>query len=191
MANGRHRCLSRSAVSTAPHVDGAFHAQVMSANGHSSATDIASGVLGVLCAAFARTSDIFNFLECAGNSNHPFESLGAHDSELKHMISTDNSETFSDSESDVFWKNRFFGQKGFRVERGAECTPDCIFVATLGRTNFVPGHPESDKMVHDPVILIRDQNCSDLLQTMTIQDLDKMGNCNFAFFPLLPCVVCV
>ena len=124
MANGRRRRLRRGAASTAPHVDGTFHAQVMSANGCSGATDIVSGVLGILCAAFVRASDIFNFLECAGNSNYPFESLGAHDSKSKHMTSTDNSETFSDSESDVFWKTRSFGQKGIRAECSAECTPD-------------------------------------------------------------------
>ena len=59
--------------------------------------------------------------------------------------------------------------------------PDCVFVTTLHRTNTVPGHSESDRIVHDPVILILDWNHRDLLQTMTFQDLDTMGNHNCPF----------
>jgi len=145
MANGRRRRhLRRSTVSTTPHVDGIFHVQVMSTNGCTGTIDIVSGILGILYAAFIRASDILKFLECAGNSNHPVEFLRARDTKSKHMkpratvsasgtdvsgshmMSTDDSETFSDSESDVFWKNRSFGQKGFCAERSAECTPDRI-----------------------------------------------------------------
>ena len=143
MANGcRH--LRRSAVSATPHVDGMLHVQVMSANGHCGMMDITTGVLGILCVAFTHASDIFNFLECAGNLNHLVEFLRARDSKLKHMkpcamvsasrtdisgrhmMTTDDSETFSDSESDVY-RTEFFPQKRISVERGAECTPDRIF----------------------------------------------------------------
>ena len=159
MANGRRRChLRRSAVSTTPHVDGIFHVQVMSTNRYSGTIDIASGILGILYAAFIRASDIFIRLECAGNSNHPVEFLGARDTKPKHtkprvtvsasgtdvsgrhMMSTDNSEMFSDSDGDVFRTNKFFGQMGIRAEHGAECTPDHMFAATIDRTNLVPGH---------------------------------------------------
>ena len=164
MANGRRRRhLRRSALSAAPHVDGMFHAQVVSTNGCSGVMDIASGVLGVLCAAFVRASDILKFLECAGNSNHPVEFLRARDTKPKHtkprvtvsasgtdvsgrhMMSTDDSETFSDSDGDVFRTNKFFGQMGIRAEHGAEHTPDHKFAATIDRTNLDPGCPGSDK----------------------------------------------
>ena len=146
-----------------PHVDSAFHAQVMSTNRHSGMTNIVTGVLSALCAAFVRASDIFARLECAGNSNHPVEFLGAHDTKPKHtkpratvsasgtdvsgrhMMSTDDSETFSDSDGDIFWTNKFFGQMGIRAEHGAECTPDHMFAATIDRTNLDPGCPGSDK----------------------------------------------
>ena len=164
MANGRRRRLSRSAVSATPHVDGTFHAQVVSANRCSGAIDIASGVLGILCAAFTCASDIFNSLECAGNSNHPVEFLRARDSKSKHMkprvtvsasrtdisgrhmMTTDDSKTFSDSESDVFW-TEFFPQKRISAERGTECTPDriscCDVLDTIkkrGSDKFGPGN---------------------------------------------------
>ena len=144
MANGRRR----STASATPRVDGTFHAQVVSANGCSGATDILSSILGILCAAFVRASDILKFLECAGNSNHPVEFLRARDTKPKHMkphvtvsasgtdvsgmhmMSTDDSETFSDSDGDVFRTNRSFRQKGFRIERSAERTPDHILSRT-------------------------------------------------------------
>ena len=168
MANGRRRRhLRRSAVSATPHVDGVFHAQVMSTNGCSGATDIASGVLGILCAAFVRASDIFNSLECAGNSNHPVEFLRARDSKSKHMkprvtvsasrmdisgrhmITMDDSEMFSDLESDVF-QTEFFTQKRISAERGAECTLDRIScrdildtIEKCGSDKFGPGNDQS------------------------------------------------
>ena len=60
-------------------------------------------------------------------------------------MTTDDSETFSDSDGDVLRTNKFFRQMGIRVECGTECTPDHMFAATIDRTNLDPGCPGSDK----------------------------------------------